>query len=187
MYQKSILTGFLLGILLLTGCSGNLDSFDNNTMTIEKDGTIQDVSVEDFSDGDYDMDNLESFISEEVTDYNTSAGAEHITLVRLETENKLAKLQLNYLTMEDYNSFNHTDYVLTSFADAVISGNVTSVSDGSRIAVTDIEDKEYQVLKVTDAMNITVQGSVLYYNSYVTEEDGVFVSSGKGTVIIIFQ
>lgn len=187
MKRKGILIGLLFGIVLLAGCSKGLDSFENNTMTIGKDGTIQDVSVEDFSDGSYDMKDLEGFINTEIADYNTSVNAEPITLGQLENENKLVKLQLNYTTMEDYNNFNHTDYTLDSFADSKLSGNVTSVSDGSSVSVADIEDKEYQVLKVTDAMDITFQGKALYYNSYVTEDDGIFTSSGKGTAIIIYK
>ncbi len=187
MKRKGILIGLLFGIVLLAGCSKGLDSFEANTMTIGKDGTIQDVSVEDFSDGNYDMNNLESFINDEIADYNDSAGTESIILGQFETENKLAKLQLNYTTMEDYNNFNNTDYSLTSFADSTISGSVTSVSDGSSVAIADIEDKEYQVLKVADAMNIIFQGKAVYYNSDVTENNGVFTSSGEGTAIIIFK
>jgi hypothetical protein len=187
MRRIGILMGFIAGIALLAGCSKNLDAYVQDCMTIQKDGTIQDVSVEDFSDGNYDMSNLEQFITEEITNYNTEAGSEHIILEQLETENKLAKLELSYDEMEDYNSFNNTDYVLASLADSNLSGSMTAVSDGSSVSAADIEDKEYQVLQITDAVRVAFQGKVLYYNSAVTVEDDVFLTSGEGIAIIVFK
>lgn len=187
MRQKHLLTVLILGTVLLTGCSGNLDSVAVNTITIEKDGTIADISVEDFSDGNYDMTKLENFIDAEVADYNSQAGEGSITLDKLETENKLVKLQLNYADMEDYNAFNHTEYELTDFDASALSGSFTTAADGSQIKPGDMKEPDMRVLQVQDAMNIVCKGKVLYYNSYVTESNGTFTASGEGTAVIIFK
>ena len=187
MKRKSLVIGLLLGTIVFTGCSKGLTAVGNNTMTIDKDGKIQDVSVEDFSNGNYDMGSLEQFINDEIEKYNTEAGSDSIVMKQLETENKLVKLQLSYSGMDDYNSFNNTEYKLDNLADVKLSGNLTMVSDGSTVAAADIEDKNYKVLQVTDSMDITFKGKALYYNSYVTVADGVFTSDGKGTAVIIFK
>ena len=179
MKRKFILIHLLLGFLILTGCSGNLDGYAVNTMIIEKNGTISDVSVEDFSDGTYDMQELEAYIE--------THGEDKIILQQLETENSLVKLQLDYASMEDYNSFNHTDYELSSFADTVVNGEFTSTADGSSIRSSDIDAAGMMVLKVQDAMNIVCKGKVLYYNTNVKEQDGVFSATGDNTAIIVFK
>lgn len=187
MKKKHLLIGLVLGAMLLTGCGSRLDSITENTMTIEKDGTITDISVEDFSEGDYDMADLESFVNSEVADYNADAGEERIVLEAFDTENKLAKLELSYTDMEDYNSFNHTTYELCGMGETTISGNFTSVADGSEVKASEITDSDAKILKVADAMNISCKGKVLYYNEYVTEENGTFTASGEGVAVIVFK
>ncbi len=187
MRQKNWLAALILGAALLTGCSSNLETVAVNTMTIEKDGRIADISVEDFSDGDYDMAKLESFITAEVADYNSQAGEGSITLDKLETESKLVKLQLNYADMDDYNAFNHTEYELADFNASALSGSFTNATDGSQIKPGDMKETDMKVLQIQDAMNIICKGKVLYYNSFVTESNGTFTASGEGTAVIIFK
>lgn len=187
MKQKRFWAVLLLGTALLTGCSDSLDTVTVNTLTVERDGTIADIAVEDFSDGNYDMTKLENFINAEVEDYNTQAGEGSISLDKLETESEIVKLQLRYADMEDYNAFNHTEYELTDFDASELSGSFTSVADGSQIQPGDMDETGMKVLQVQDAMNIVCKGKILYYNSYVTESNGIFTASGDGTAVIIFR
>lgn len=187
MKQKHLLKGLALGVLLLTGCSSNLDSVTVNTMTIEKDGRLQDVSVEDYSGVDYDMSSLEEFINQEISDYNTQAGADSVVLSKLEIDGTMVKLLLSYADMDDYNAFNHTSYEYGNLTDMKLSGDFTSVADGSTVKAADIQDAGVKVLKIEDAMNIVCKSGVLYYNSNVTAENGVFTASGEGTAIIILK
>lgn len=187
MKHKHLLTGLVLGTILLTGCSGNMDTITVNTITIEKDGTIQDISVEDFSDGNYNMANLEEFINTEISDYNSKAGEGSIVLDSIQTDSSLIKLQLSYADMEDYNAFNHTEYEYSNFEEAALTGDFTSAADGSTVKAADINDTGMKVLKIGDATNIICKGKVLYYNSYVTEENGTFSASGEGTAVIVLK
>lgn len=187
MKLKYLLTGLVLGTVLLTGCSDNFDTVTVNTITIEKDGSIRDISVEDFSDGNYDMANLETFINNEITDYNSQMGETRITLEEIQTESSLVKLQLLYGNMDDYNAFNHTEYEYDNYEKAGLTGEYTVAADGSTIKAADINDTDVKVLKIEDAMNIICKGKVLYYNSYVTEENGAFSASGEGTAVIVLK
>lgn len=187
MKRKHILAALVLGIILLTGCSGNLDTVTINTMTIEKDGTIADVSVEDFSNGNYDLSKLEDFINAEVSDYNSEAGEGSIVVDQIVTEGNIVKLRLNYAGIADYNTFNHTEYELTDFASTSVSGMFTSTTDGSSVKPGDMSDPDMKVLKIQDAMNIICRGKVLYYNADITENNGTFTASGEGTAVIIFK
>lgn len=187
MKQKHLLTGLVLGTLLLTGCTGNVDSVTANTITIEKDGSIRDISVEDFSDGSYDMTKLEEFINAEIEEYNSQTGENRIVLDDIQTENSIVKLQLSYTGMEDYNAFNHTEYEYSSLAEAGLTGEFTSAADGSTVKAADMNDTDLKVLKIEDAMNIVCKGKILYYNSFVTEDDGTFSASGEGTAVIVLK
>ena len=186
MKWKVVITGLLL-IFLMGGCSKQLTEYQENTLTINKDGTILDISVEDFSEGNYDMSNLEQFIRDEVTDYNAKNGDDRVVLNELNTDNKLARLELLYQSMDDYNAFNHTEYTLKDLIDTTLSGTMISAQDGSEIPASDVEDKDYLVLEVTDAMNLEFQGKVLYYNEYITAQDGTYLSSGEGTAVVVFK
>lgn len=187
MKQKHFLTGLVLGTLLLTGCTSNVDSVTENTITIEKDGSIRDVSVEDFSDGSYDMTKLEEYINTEITEYNSQAGENRIVLDEIQTDSSIVKLQLFYTNMDDYNAFNHTEYEYGSLEDAGLTGEFTSAVDGSTVKAADMSETGLKVLKVEDAMNIICKGSIVYYNSYVTEENGTFSASGDGTAVIVMK
>lgn len=182
-----ILSGLMVGILLLSGCSSSLDSITENTMILEKKGSISDISVEDFSGNTYNMEDLRRFVQEEIESYNTGAGAENIVLEELNTDSDQVWLQLSYMGMEDYNSFNGTDYVLSDLADTRISGAFTSAADGSTVKAEDITEADLKVLKIGDAMDIICRGKVLYYNAYVTENSGTFTSSGEGEAILVFR
>lgn len=187
MRHKCLLAGLLVGLMAMTGCGYNLDSISENTMTIKKDGTIVDVSVEDYSDGNYSMTDLETFITDEITAYNDKNGENCVVMNRLDTDNNIGKLQLTYSGMKDYNGFNHTDYELAELSDTTISGSFISAADGSSVAAPDIQEAGLQVLKVCDAMNIISKKKVLYYNSFVTEQDGTYIISGEGDAVLILK
>lgn len=187
MKQGLLIVGIVLSAVLLAGCTGGVDSITTNTMTVHKDGKIADVSVEDFSDGDYSMTDLEQFVTDEVNDYNTTNGDGSIEIKEIQTENSLAKLELTYQDMATYNAFNHTEYVLEDAAQAGLSGDFTVKSDGTTVKVADIDTDGLKVLEVSDAMNIVCKGKVQYYNSYVTEVNGTYTASGEGIAVIVFK
>ena len=85
MKQGLLIVGIMLSAVLLVGCTGGMDSIMTNTMTVHKDGKIADVSVEDFSDGDYSMTDLEQFVTDEVNAYNTANGEGSIRRYRQRT------------------------------------------------------------------------------------------------------
>lgn len=188
MKQGLLIAGIVLSTVLLSGCTGGVDSVTTNTMTIHKDGRIEDVSVEDFSDGDYSMTDLEQFVTDEVADYNAEHGEDSIVLEKLQTEDSMAKLQLTYQDMEAYNAFNHTEYVLKDAADAELSGElIAAEDDATTVKVADVDLTGLKVLEISDAMDIICKGRVLYYNSYVTQVNGTFTANGEGIAVIVFK
>lgn len=187
MKQGLLIVGIMLSAVLLVGCTGGMDSIMTNTMTVHKDGKIADVSVEDFSDGDYSMTDLEQFVTNEVNAYNTANGEGSIEIKEIQTENSLAKLKLTYQDMTTYNAFNHTEYVLADAAQAELTGDLIVKSDGTTVKATDIDTDGLKVLEVSDAMDIVCKGKVQYYNSYVTEVNGTYTANGEGVAVIVFK
>ncbi|MBQ8983835.1 MAG: hypothetical protein IJ079_09645 [Lachnospiraceae bacterium] len=187
-YKINLIMMMLLSLLLIGGCGKQeITDYNNNTMTIGKDDTIRDVSIEDFANGDYNMQDLEQFVNNEIGKYNSDAGSERITLADFNTDNKVARLQLVYASIEDYNSFNHTEYSLKSWSDSVLTGSLTSVADQQEVPVSEIEDNEYKVLSIDDAMDLVFEGKALYYNSNITARDGVYTANGDGTAVVVFK
>ena len=52
---------------------------------------------------------------------------------------------------------------------------------------TEINGEKLKVLKVSDAMDIIYKGKVLYYNQYVTENDGTYTASGEGEAVLVLK
>lgn len=187
MRRRYLLAGLLVGLMVVTGCGYELDAVSENTMTIKKDGTIVDVSVEDYSDGNYSMTELETFVTDEIAEYNNKHGENRVILDYLNTDNNIGKLQLSYSGMQDYNRFNHTEYELSDISDVKLSGNFVSAENGGSVAAADIQQSGLQVLRICDAMNVVCKKKVLYYNSFVTEQDGTYVLSGEGEAVLILK
>ena len=187
MNWKGIVAALLVAVMI-TACGGQQSvEYSSNTMTICKDGTIQDLSIDDFSSGNYDMGKLEQFVKDEIERYNASSGDGSITVEDLNTNNKHVRLTLNYRSMEDFNQFNDKDYSIKSFAGSNLTGSLTSASKHTSVSVSEIQDKDYQVVQVTDAVNLAFQGKVFYYSSNVTEKNGIYTSSGDGVATIIYK
>ncbi|MDD6332665.1 MAG: hypothetical protein PUA59_09575 [Clostridium sp.] len=186
MKHKHLLVGVALGLALLTGCAVKMDTITVNTMIIEKKGTISDISVEDFSGGSYDMAGLEQYVTDEIDSYNQKAGADSVVMKALDTENPIVKVQLTYQDMDSYNGFNDTAYELKNLAEETLTGSFTA-ADGSTVNATEINGEKLKVLKVSDAMDIIYKGKVLYYNQYVTENDGTYTASGEGEAVLVLK
>lgn len=187
MKSRYMLTGLLLGAVLLTGCSKNIADITTNTLSVAKNGEIHDVSIEDYSDGNYKVDELQGFIDGEVAAYNEQAGDECIKVDEFLLDGQVARIQLTYDDMKAYNAFNRTNYELKDLADANLSGEFTAVTDGSKVQASSITEEGLKVLVVTDATDIHVAGKVLYYNSGVTKNESTYAATGEEPAVIVFK
>ena len=175
---------------LLTGCDNYSKQYDTNTLVVKGNGSVVEISVEDFKGATVDADGITSYVEEQIDTFNESADSK-IKMKSIDTEDmSKVKLVLSYKDMDSFDAFNLLDYSFVDIEDAKeadLTGSFTS-SDDKKTSPSEImaEDKG-MVLTITEATDVVVKGTILYYNDEVTISDGIAKTSGNKNAIIIFK
>lgn len=195
--KKKGLVCFLLTCLFMTGCSHNpglkAESLTADTLYIGRDGSIVCGIVEDFDKEYYVKEELESFIEEEIEDYNSQSGKDRIKLSSLAIEEKeQARMVIRYAGIEDYAKVNKTEASLLTFAEAKAQGllpdTVKNMADGSDTSLRDVEaEDKSKVAIITEEYDVILDGTVLYYQNCAAKSAESVHTSGTETSIIIFK
>lgn len=177
-------------IFLLTGCSNYTKKYDKNTLIVKGNGSLMELSIENFKDADVSSENIASYIEEEIDDFNDKHGAK-IKEKKLDAKDlKHVKLLLSYKDMKSYNNFNGLDYVLEDYKDVKESKLTGKFQSGNqeKVKVEDFEKvKKAKVLMISEPIQVVVKGDVLYYNDAVSMKEDILTTNGKDVAIIIFK
>lgn len=147
----------LTSVLILTGCSlfnkeeeevepavnntSTIGDINTNTLKLSMNGSITEISCEDYNGSDIDISGLEKHVKSEIDDYNSQRGASKINLVEYKEKDGIVKTAIQYSDLDTYNEFNHTDIILSLY----------SVSEADKLAKEDAEKhrvKEVYVSKI---------------------------------------
>ena len=183
---------FVLAVSCLTGCASDAKKYDKNTIIVKRNGAVEEVAIEDYTDSSVQAEDLKTYIEEQITSYNDENGKNSVKKQSLNTEDmSKAKLVLAYKNMEDFDGFNNLE---CSFADvdevkeSDLTGTFKSAEDDKSAEKTEIlETKKAKVLTLSEKTNVVVKGTLLYYNDQVTVKDDVISTTGKENAIIIFK
>ena len=183
---------FVLAVSCLTGCASDAKKYDKNTIIVKRNGAVEEVAIEDYTDSSVQAEDLKAYIEEQITSYNDENGKNSVKKQSLNTEDmSKAKLVLAYKNMEDFDGFNNLE---CSFADvdevkeSDLIGTFKSAEDDKSAEKTEIlETKKAKVLTLSEKTNVVVKGTLLYYNDQVTVKDDVISTTGKENAIIIFK
>ncbi len=160
---------------LLTGCGDTLSDAAVSTISFQKDGSVETVTVEDFAEDYYSEDELAQTISEELTKYNT--GQEAVKNKELKVKDGTARLTMEYAEGTDYASFNDCVFYYGSVSGAVAAGydlssvmNAVSREDTNKVLVTKDLDTlaENKMIILTEPTEIRTYAKILYAGANVT-------------------
>lgn len=175
--KKTMLLSLILATFLLVGCS-NIGDITQNTIIVNKDGSILGVIVEEFGDSKYVSDELKAMVEEEVATYNSGAGEDKITLQSYEiTEEGQAKVVLKYASSDDYKEFNEENTFAGTVSEAYDAGyefaDMRSVAgDGQVLEKADVLEKGTMKIAIfQENVNIQVNGKIVYVSSGVNLVD----------------
>lgn len=181
--RMGLIAGIVLVACLATGCSNISKDATENTFILNSNGSITDVSVEDYTDSSFAIDDLEDFVTNAVNKYNQDKGEDSITFKSYEAKDKKVKLVIEYDSIEDYNAFNNTDITIDTVANAKISGKYKD-SKGEEIKAEDIDDT-LKVLTVDTQTSVYIKNMKYYNNDLeVGDNDAVTVTEGSVGYII---
>lgn len=188
----------LLLLLGIAGCSGkeksiDIDDVEANTLLARTNGEIQVASVEDFEKDYYKLSELQDFVNKEITTYNNEAGADKITVDKVEVKNQKAYLLLTYSGMDSYCAFNQVSaaYFNGGVKDIKLKLPTTLVTakDESLASTQDIiQDSSYKILVLYEPYQIMVDGKVQYYseNAALIDKNEV-EGAAEGMTIVVYK
>lgn len=110
----------ILMISLVSGCATKFP--DTDTVYIQKNGEITEASVESFDKKYYSQDELESFIKDEIADYEDAHDSGSVKMTSFKMEDKTAKLMMKYDGYQSYSDFNGTELFEGTVVQAIAAG-----------------------------------------------------------------
>ncbi len=196
MYKKLALALMLTLVFCLTGCKSEVKvaDFDENTLVIHKDGSVTEIMVDSFDQDYYSQSELESYIDEQLKDYNRShpsssdeEGAVSIKKDKVLVEEEMAKVELTYESVDDYEDFNLIELELDTADD--VTGDVMMLkfrdAEGNKVSYSQLEDLDkYQAVTVHTTIQVSVDGDIAYVSDNVTMIDNS-TAKCEGTLSVI--
>lgn len=198
MKRKKIFAGGLVMILcLLTGCKGENTQLDaknleRNTLSVNKKGVVEDAMVETFDKNYYSDKELEEYLKGIISEYNSTAGEDSVIMDSFHVEDGMARAIFTYKNMNHYKTLTESGADFQSFSD--IQGELTGDfqdMEGNTKSVSDIsgssDASKYNVLVLTDALDVIVDGTIQYYSNCDVLGDSSVHTRGEEPSVIIFK
>lgn len=187
-----LLSACLLGSTLM-GC----DSFDSDEtiVSVGKKGTVTTIDVDTFEQTYYTEENFKTFAEEAVHTYNASNGADAVTLSEFSIENNIAKLKMEFQTVEDYSGFNEIPLFQGTIEEALAKGyqfdgtflSVTNGAASAAAAKADIfAESGLHVVIIQANTDVKVAGKICYVseqNVTVTAKDTVSIRDEENAAL----
>lgn len=165
-------------------------AISGNYIRISKNGSVQETAVEDFDPSVYDETGLKEMIDTEISAYNDKVGEKDaVKLSKLTIKNNVAKLVIDYSTVEDYTSFSGIEIKLEDASETVMPSKLTEVDDGKIIAAENAKS-EVQGTAVLTKSDITIMApkKIKYYGDNIVMIDSktAKVTAGETDAVIIY-
>lgn len=197
-WQKITAAVFLCVMLpCAAGCNGKTDlsGFSENTLAVNRDGSVTELAVESFGEEYYSLDELKTFVADEVDKYNeehpSESGKEKdqaIIIDEVRASEEEAKVVLTYKTPEDYSDFNYTRMEISEVSQLPEDAAALELQDAQGAdagTVSSLESAEQYTAVITcTAGYIAVPGKIAYVSSNVTISDKSS-AKGDGTLSVI--
>lgn len=210
MKYKILLAVFLCAVML-GGCSGKVDlsKVTQSTLGVNADGSIDEVVIESFDKAYYSLDELKAYVDEQAAEFNKAnpqeqpenqkADAEEQTAitvhsVEVDEEQKTARLELGYLSVDLYNAFNKANLQMLTMEEALASdsvvaaGELIQVKTGETAVLKDFADQtKWHVLVADTPVQIQTVGKIMYYSKTASLIDKNTVQTTEGQSVVVFK
>lgn len=196
MKKAKFAIALIISMIFFSACNQqNPDKIGATTLFVDKDGSVTETIVEDFSMPQYDTEELSLTIAEEVAAYNSEYGADTVALKHFDVENGIVKAQLEYRTASDYEAFNNEAFFNGTISEALAAGYTLDVILQNSANPDETIDL-YQILTMQDKKvlitgipsRLRVPSKILYVSEDVTiiDEYEVDAFENADATIIIY-
>ena len=183
-------------LCLVTGCGKKeiADTDQVSTIKVEKKGAVEGTIIEDFDEPYYDEKELEEKIDQTISEYNGTAGKNHVELKECKKIENAVSVVIRYETSEDYKDFNHVDFFYGTISEAYDAGydlnlTLTEVKSGAKAGKEDLMAMgDKHIVITSEQERISCYDNILYTGDGMTivndkEADN---TNSEGYGIIIF-
>lgn len=194
-FTNTFLSVLIASSVFMCGCGS---SADETTVTLKKSGEIDCDFVEDFDKDYYSVDDLESTVKEQASEYNTANGTDSVKAGKPSKKGSRVSEKITFASYRDYAGFNNSQFFCGTVSDAAAAGynlgtSLNDVTDSSKTVtgadvVSQMQDKH--ILITDEPAHIITFSKILYVS------DGVKVTGMKkadisddmdGTGYIVFE
>ena len=148
-----------------------------NTIRIDRNGKITEIAVEDYSDVQYNLKDLEKYIRDEVKAYNREKGIDKVSFLQIREEGTVVKTAISYTDMEAFNDFNRMDVKLSVYS-AETANRIAAEEEKQRAQANPDEEKhELSEAELAEAG----------YDPSMMEEDDIQAAVEEKAVVAVFS
>lgn len=199
--MMGVLAAFILG---MTACGTEDASVEENLMnsiSIEKDGSIESIIVEDFTESYYSVEDLKNMIQDTITDYRKQDPDSEITLETCEMVDQKVKVVLKYNSADTYSGYNSETLFVGTVQEAYAEGYDMNMSltgtdkEGTKIGRQELLNMGENHIMIMEnvikdgTLRVNCYDTILYTGNGITPiaKKKVDVEPTKGYSVIVFK
>ena len=203
--KKFMMMGALAAFILgMTACGTEDASVEENLMnsiSIEKDGSIESIIVEDFTESYYSVEDLKNMIQDTITDYRKQDPDSEITLETCEMVDQKVKVVLKYNSADTYSGYNSETMFVGTVQEAYAEGYDMNMSltgtdkEGTKIGRQELLNMGENHIMIMEnvikdgTLRVNCYDTILYTGNGITPiaKKKVDVEPTKGYSVIVFK
>ena len=196
MGRKVACTMCLIGLLALSGCGGSshlkMDTVEQDTMYLGKNGKIELVNVEKFDKDYYSKSELKAYIKQTIAEYEETKDSGEVSMDSFSVNNKIAKVLLTFDSVDTYKAFQGEEFQVIPAEEVednlVLPDTFVDAEKDTKVdKETVLKNKELKFLIVVEALSIQLEGTIKYYSEANLTGDNLIQTTGKKRAVIVYQ
>ena len=194
--MKKFNTAGMLAVLMLclTACGSGTDAgeTDMNSLTLAKNGSVENTIVESFDKEYYDLEGLNTMIGDSIEQYCTQNPTAEITLTRSEVTDDKVKVNMKYDSAATYMGYNSELLFVGTVQEALVSARDETDRIGKQ-ELLEMGEHHIVLMEIPDSMEnglrLECYGDILYVgdNISVVSKKTADIEQTQGVSVVVFK
>ena len=204
--MKKLKAAGILAVLMvwLTACGSGADAEQEtvNSLTLDKDGSVENMIIEGFDKDYYDLDGLNAMIKDSIEQYCRQNPSADITLKGSEVSDGQVRVSMKYDSAASYMGYNSETLFVGTVQEAYSAGydlniSLTDVKDSSNTIgkqeLLEMGEKHIVIIQLpstmTDGMRLQCFGEILYISDGVNpvSKKTADIEQSQGASVVVFK
>ena len=190
----------VLSMVAVTACGSEpialtQDNVKGSAIAVTNKGTVQSSLVEEFDKEYYDVDELKTFIEDDLKEFNSENNA-NVTLNFVTSKNKKAYVVFDYASLEEYSTYSGATLTLMSGEEAkksdAIDTQISKYGKSSKKDKSSAIKKKYKALiidnsegNLSEEVEISVEGKIKFSSNVSKVDENTAKYSKLDSVAVV--